>query len=96
MRISGAKISAPPTTAEPPLELPKAVAEAPPDSTLPVAPQPLAIVAPPSTLPSLEKHKTMVEDLLARGVEEVRLLSRDEEKQDALRNLTCSPEYTHS
>mgnify|MGYP003485436923 CR=1 FL=1 len=40
--------------------------------------------------------KTMVEDLLARGVEEVRLLSRDEEKQDALRNLTCSPEYTPS
>ncbi|MFI5169308.1 MAG: cyclic nucleotide-binding domain-containing protein, partial [Vicinamibacterales bacterium] len=66
-----APMSAPPTTAElPPLELPKAVAEAPPDSTLPVtpqppvivapeplaivAPEPLAIVAPPSTLPSLE------------------------------------------
>ena len=55
-------ISAPPTPGEPPLELSKAVAEAPPDSTLPVAPEPLAIVAPeplpiaapPSTLPSLE------------------------------------------
>lgn len=30
--------------------------------------------------------KTMLKDLLAKGVEEVRILSRDEEKQDALRN----------
>ncbi|EAQ03076.1 putative LPS biosynthesis related dehydratase [Pseudooceanicola batsensis HTCC2597] len=30
--------------------------------------------------------KTMLNDLLASGVEEVRILSRDEEKQDALRN----------
>ena len=30
--------------------------------------------------------KTMLRDLLAEGVEEVRILSRDEEKQDALRN----------
>ena len=50
-----APISAPPTTGEPPpLALPKAVAEAPPDATLPAAPGPPAIVAPPSTLPPLE------------------------------------------
>lgn len=30
--------------------------------------------------------KTMLQDLLAKGVDEVRILSRDEEKQDALRN----------
>lgn len=30
--------------------------------------------------------KTMLKDLLGKGVEEVRILSRDEEKQDALRN----------
>jgi UDP-N-acetylglucosamine 4,6-dehydratase/5-epimerase len=30
--------------------------------------------------------KTMLRDLLARGMSEVRILSRDEEKQDALRN----------
>ena len=30
--------------------------------------------------------KTMLRDLLADGIEEVRILSRDEEKQDALRN----------
>lgn len=30
--------------------------------------------------------KTMLKDLLAKGVSEVRILSRDEEKQDALRN----------
>ena len=30
--------------------------------------------------------KTMLKDLLASGVDEVRVLSRDEEKQDALRN----------
>lgn len=30
--------------------------------------------------------KTMLQDLLARGCREVRILSRDEEKQDALRN----------
>jgi UDP-N-acetylglucosamine 4,6-dehydratase len=30
--------------------------------------------------------KTMLRDLLANGIEEVRILSRDEEKQDALRN----------
>ncbi|WP_226697309.1 polysaccharide biosynthesis protein [Qipengyuania flava] len=30
--------------------------------------------------------KTMLKDLLGKGIEEVRILSRDEEKQDALRN----------
>lgn len=30
--------------------------------------------------------KTMLKDLLGKGIEEVRVLSRDEEKQDALRN----------
>ena len=30
--------------------------------------------------------KTMLRDLLGRGCAEVRVLSRDEEKQDALRN----------
>ena len=36
--------------------------------------------------------KTMLEDLLEKeGIEEVRILSRDEEKQDALRNRTLDP-----
>ncbi len=35
--------------------------------------------------------KTMMRDLLAAGVEEVRIFSRDEEKQDALRNETRDP-----
>ena len=35
--------------------------------------------------------KTMVDDLLAKGVSEIRILSRDEEKQDMLRNSLRSP-----
>jgi UDP-N-acetylglucosamine 4,6-dehydratase/5-epimerase len=35
--------------------------------------------------------KTMVADLLNRGISEVRILSRDEEKQDMLRNSLQSP-----
>ena len=35
--------------------------------------------------------KTMLRDLLAEGVEEIRILSRDEEKQDALRNELRDP-----
>src|SRR5688572_22391131 len=35
--------------------------------------------------------KTMVRDLLQSGVAEVRILSRDEEKQDALRNQLRDP-----
>ncbi len=35
--------------------------------------------------------KTILRDLLAEGVEEVRILSRDEEKQDALRNELRDP-----
>ena len=35
--------------------------------------------------------KTMLLDLLEKGYEEIRILSRDEEKQDTLRNLLRSP-----
>jgi UDP-N-acetylglucosamine 4,6-dehydratase/5-epimerase len=35
--------------------------------------------------------KTMVRDLLERDAGEIRVLSRDEEKQDALRNELCDP-----
>lgn len=35
--------------------------------------------------------KTMLRDLLSEGVEEIRILSRDEEKQDALRNELRDP-----
>ena len=35
--------------------------------------------------------KTMLRDVLARGVDEVRVISRDEEKQDALRNELRDP-----
>ena len=35
--------------------------------------------------------KTMVRDLLSRGVKEIRILSRDEEKQDTLRNELRDP-----
>jgi hypothetical protein len=52
-----APISAPVTTGEPPpLELPKAVADAPPDATLPVEVQPPALIAPRAPAgPRLEK-----------------------------------------
>lgn len=35
--------------------------------------------------------KSMVNELLAGDIEEVRILSRDEEKQDTLRNTLCDP-----
>lgn len=35
--------------------------------------------------------KTMLLDLLEKGYQEVRVLSRDEEKQDMLRNTLCNP-----
>lgn len=35
--------------------------------------------------------KTMLRDVLARGIDEVRVISRDEEKQDALRNELRDP-----
>lgn len=35
--------------------------------------------------------KTMLKDLLGKGVKEIRILSRDEEKQDMLRNTLRSP-----
>ncbi|MAQ29708.1 MAG: UDP-glucose 4-epimerase [Erythrobacter sp.] len=39
--------------------------------------------------------KTMLRALLADGVPEVRILSRDEEKQDALRNTLCSSNVSY-
>ena len=35
--------------------------------------------------------KTMLKDLLDKGAQEIRILSRDEEKQDMLRNTLRSP-----